>query len=169
MILAIVFTISMIACNNYDSTSRNIRQDDVTESLIKVNKHMVKIEEEDINDFIGRYNYKMSSTGTGLRYQIDSVGYGRNVRFGDIVRIRYKVRLLTGDVIYDSDSTGPKEFVVGKGGVESGLEEGILLLRNGDRAKFVLPSHLAFGLLGDNDKVPPKASIVYDLQVVDLQ
>jgi FKBP-type peptidyl-prolyl cis-trans isomerase len=79
------------------------------------------------------------------------------------------VRLIDGSEIYSSDQSGNKEFVIGRGGVESGLEEGILLMRQGDRAKFIIPSHLGFGLLGDQDKVPPKSTLIYDLELLELK
>jgi FKBP-type peptidyl-prolyl cis-trans isomerase len=53
--------------------------------------------------------------------------------------------------------------------VESGLEEGILLLREGDKAKFILPPHLAHGLLGDDNKIPARSIIVYDLELLSLE
>ncbi|HOI87851.1 MAG TPA: FKBP-type peptidyl-prolyl cis-trans isomerase, partial [Lentimicrobium sp.] len=73
-----------------------------------------------------------------------------------------------GDEIYNSDKDGLKEFLIGRGGVESGLEEGILLLRVGDKAKFIIPSHLGFGLLGDQNLVPPKSTLIYDLELISL-
>ena len=57
-------------------------------------------------------------------------------------------------------------FTVGKGEVISGLEEGILLLHIGDKAKFIIPSHLAYGLLGDDNEIPTKATLIYDIEVV---
>jgi FKBP-type peptidyl-prolyl cis-trans isomerase FkpA len=77
--------------------------------------------------------------------------------------------LLNGDLAYSSGQTGPKEFEIGHGGVESGLEEGILLLHVGDHAKFIVPSHLAFGLLGDQNKIPQRATLVYDIELVKLK
>jgi FKBP-type peptidyl-prolyl cis-trans isomerase FkpA len=127
------------------------------EPLLKANKYLLRQEEEDINDFVRRYQWNMEISGTGLRYMIDSIRFRckGSIR-SSLVSLSYKVKLLTGEIIYDSEISGLKEFVAGRGGVESGLEEGIKLLRKGDRAKFVLPSHLAFGLLGDSERIPPR-------------
>jgi FKBP-type peptidyl-prolyl cis-trans isomerase len=52
--------------------------------------------------------------------------------------------------------------------VERGLDEAMQLLKVGDRAKLILPSHLAFGLVGDDNCVPRKAILIYDVQIIDF-
>ena len=138
------------------------------ESLLEVNKNLVKTEEQKIEDFIQRYRWNMEETGSGLRYWIYHHGNGAKAEKGKTAEIRFTVSLLDGEVCYSSDEEGPKRFTIGKGGVESGLEEGILLLKEGDRAKFIIPSHLAFGLLGDMKKIPAKAVLVYDVELVKI-
>ena len=53
--------------------------------------------------------------------------------------------------------------------MEPGLEEGILFMCEGDRAKFILPSHRAFGLTDDQDKIPPKATLIYDVKLIKIK
>lgn len=137
-------------------------------SLLEANKVAVKAENEHIEDFLKRRNWTMNETGSGLRYAIYEKGNGEKAAIGKTAVLEYNCRLITGDVIYSSDKDGLKQFKIGQGGVESGLEEGILLLRVGDRAKFVIPSHLGFGLLGDQNKVPPKSTLIYDLKLISL-
>ncbi|MFC2176479.1 FKBP-type peptidyl-prolyl cis-trans isomerase [Bacteroidota bacterium] len=133
-----------------------------------VNKDLVESETEDVEHYIKRHGWNMISTGTGLRYQIYKEGTGRKVEEGKAVRFNYETSLLTGKTCYTSKKYGPKEFLVGKGGVESGLEEAVLYLREGDRAKIILPSHLAFGLLGDEDCIPKRATVVYDIEITTV-
>jgi FKBP-type peptidyl-prolyl cis-trans isomerase len=59
-------------------------------------------------------------------------------------------------------------FEVGKGGIENGLEEAILQLHLGDQAVIILPSHLAFGLLGDQKKIPQRATVIYEIDFIKL-
>lgn len=139
------------------------------EPLINANKQAVKLENEQIERFIHRYRWEMHETGTGLRYMVYHRGSGDAAVAGRMAVLKYSVRLLDGKEIYSSGRNGLKEFVIGRGGVESGLEEGILLLRVGDRAKFIIPSHLGFGLLGDQNKVPPKSTLIYDIELVALK
>ncbi len=137
--------------------------------LIEANKHIVKTEDQHIADFVNRYGWQMNETGTGLRYQIHRPGNGMKAQQGMIAVLDYRVRLITGDVVYSSDETGYMEFVIGRGGVEAGLEEAILLMRKGDRGRFILPSYLAHGLLGDLDRIPSKATLIYEITLIDLK
>ena len=50
--------------------------------------------------------------------------------------------------------------------IESGLHEGISYMKEGDRAKIIIPSYLAHGLIGDLDKMPPLATIIYDIRLI---
>ncbi len=169
-ILTILFLSSVIqySCKETKTTEKQVNSAEYQESLMKVNKKMVKSEDEQIEDYIARYGWKMNKTGTGLRYMVYKNGSGQKAEIGKIARINFSVSLLNGDICYTSDSKGPKEFLIGQGGVESGLEEGILFLKKGDRVKIILPSHLAFGLVGDTDKIPAKAALVYDIELLEL-
>jgi FKBP-type peptidyl-prolyl cis-trans isomerase FkpA len=153
------------SCTNLINEEKQQQQQSAppTESLFDANKAAVKTEDQHIRDYLNRYRWDVTETGTGLRYLIYKNGSGKKAVTGSKVTCQYTVSLLNGTTIYSSDESGPLEFTVGRGGVESGLEEGILLLREGDHAKFVLPSHLAHGLTGDQDKIPPKTTIIYDI------
>ncbi len=167
LILAILL---MAACKESPrpaTATSHIRLDN--ETLIDYNRSVVRTEEQEIANFLTRYGWDMKQTSTGLRYLIYRNGIGRKSSTGMMVRFRYTVKLLNGTIIYSSDSLGEKTFILGHGGVETGLEEGMLLLREGDRAKFIIPSYLAFGLLGDQDKVPPAASLVYDVDIIEFK
>jgi FKBP-type peptidyl-prolyl cis-trans isomerase len=148
---------------------KNIDPKKFEEPLVKANKQAVRTEDDQIKKFIKRYKWDMKETGSGLRYAIYKHGEGERAETGRIAVLKYNVKLITGETIYSSETSGNKEFMIGKGGVESGLEEGILLLRVGDRAKFIIPSHLGFGLLGDQDRVPPKSTLIYDVELLTLK
>ena len=60
----------------------------------------------------------------------------------------YEVITIDGTVCYSSDQTGPKTIVIGKGGAEVGVTEGLRLLNKGDVASLILPPHLAHDLIG---------------------
>jgi len=169
--IAVILSSALIlfSCNGGGKQQESINTEEYEEPLIYANKQAVQFENEQIEKFISRYHWQMKETGSGLRYSIYFKGSGQVAQPGKLAVMKYNVRLLDGKEIYSSEKNGLKEFIIGRGGVESGLEEGILLLRVGDRAKFIIPSHLGFGLLGDQDKVPPKSTLIYDLELVAIK
>lgn len=134
--------------------------------LEMANRGLLKKDKERIDAYLERRNWTMKTTGTGLRYMVYEKGEGKKVNPGDIVEIDYVIELLDGSLCYSSDSLGTKQFKVGQGGVEAGLEEGILLLNVGDKARFILLPFMAHSLLGDFDKIPPRSIIMYELEVL---
>lgn len=174
ILLTIVLVCTFIFVNCSDKIDENqqvtvVDRTQQKESLEKANRYMLLQEKENINDYIARHNMEVVRTGTGLCYCIIKQGVGNKIKQGDIVSMEYEVRFLTGDLVYSSKDDGQKVFVVGRGGVESGLEEAMLHLHKGDLAEIIIPSHLAYGLLGDGNKIPPKTAIVYKVKIIDNQ
>ena len=166
MVIALVF---LASCGGAEEPLPPMPPEQYKESLVKANRHLVSTEAEDIEAYISRYGLELKATGSGLRYQIYEYGTGVKAEAGKVARIQYTLSLLNGKECYTSKNLGPMEFLIGRGGVESGLEEAILLMREGDRGRFVLPSHLARGLLGDDDCIPAKATLIYDLKLLSPQ
>ena len=137
--------------------------------MAEVNKILVERDRQRIMGWLNRNNQEMTETKTGLWYRIDRQGDGPPAETGKTAVINYKVSLLDGKVCYDSKTAGPKKFRIGQGGVESGLEEGILMLRQGSEATFIMPPHLAYGLPGDGDKIPARAIILYQVEVIAIE
>ena len=152
---------------NKESSEKKIKP--TREELIHVNQLLVKKDSSKIAGYVRRKGWDMKETQTGLWYMIYHKGNGASPRKGQLAIIRYKVSLLNGTECYSSAEDGPKQFKIGQGGVESGLEEGILLLHVGDKARFIMPPHLAYGLIGDEKKIPARATIVYDVEVIDFR
>lgn len=167
-VFVIMAIIMLLSCENNSQTqqsSQSVNAKQRKESVEKANRYIVIQENEAINDYIERHQMDVVKTGTGLRYRIVKQGDTELIKRGDVVSMEYEVRLLTGDLLYSSKEDGKKTFLVGKGGVESGLEEAVLHLHKGDVADIIIPSHLAFGLLGDGDKVPPRAALIYKIKI----
>ncbi|PKP36524.1 MAG: peptidylprolyl isomerase [Bacteroidetes bacterium HGW-Bacteroidetes-15] len=170
-VIIIVFVLFICACgnNNNDDNNKEINPLDYKKDLENVNKKLNKSEKEDIQAYISRYAWNMNTTGTGLKYLIYYKGNGKKVKKNNIVLIKFTVNLLNSIVCYSSETDGNKEFILGKSTEISGLEEGLLLMKEGDKAKLIVPSHLAYGLLGDNDKIPMRATLVYDVEVLKVR
>ena len=129
---------------------------------------MTKEESRMIDRYIERHKWDMKKTGTGLRYMIYEEGTGMKAKTGMEATVNYEIKLMDGTLCYSSDEQGPRKFLIGRDHVESGIHEGITLMKVGDKAKFVLPSYLAHGLSGDNNKIPPRSSLIVDMHLLRL-
>lgn len=75
---------------------------------------------------------------------------------------------LTDETVFDSSykRNEPIEFNVGIGQVIAGWDEGIMLLRKGEKAKFVIPSNLGYGEAGAGGVIPPNATLVFEVELL---
>lgn len=135
-----------------------------------LNRGFVAEEEAEIEAFLERHqDWKMTKTGTGLRYFIYKDSIGEPAQAGMIAQVNYSISLLDGTQCYSSDSLGTRSFKIDKADLESGLHQGVKFLSVGDRAKFIIPSPIALGLTGDNDKIPPLQAVIYDIELIGLE
>lgn len=132
------------------------------------NRRMAQREERDIQEWIGRQGIPMVATGTGLRYKLVRDVPGDTARPGQMAVLNYAVFLLNGDTCYTSAPGKPGSFRIEHADVESGLQEGVQHLSVGDSAVLVIPSALAFGLIGDRDKIPMRSTVIYHIGLVAL-
>jgi len=110
------------------------------------------------------------TTKSGLRYKIVEEGNGKKATKGSLVSVHYKGQLMNGQVFDSSyQRNQPIDFTVGVGQVISGWDEGILLLKVGDKARFVIPSELAYGSRGAGGVIPPNATLLFDVELVDVK
>jgi len=140
------------------------------EKSTKFNKELAIEEEINIKLFLEhKRTWQMTKTGSGLQYFIYKNGTGeRTATEGDIAQVEMKISLLDGKECYATKSDEYEEFVIDKSDIETGIQEGIKKLRVGDQAKLIIPSHLAHGLIGDMDKIPPLSTIVVDIKLIGL-
>lgn len=165
----LIFIIIFFSCSRENESDKKTKIRHSAKSLEEVNKLLVDKDAEQIKSFVERRGWNMKVSESGLWYMIYEEGTGKRIEKGDAITFNYKVWLLNGSLCYSSDESGAKSFVVGKGGVETGLEEGVLLLKQGSKARFILPPHLAFGLIGDENRIPARASIIYDFEILKIE
>jgi FKBP-type peptidyl-prolyl cis-trans isomerase len=146
-----------------------ISKSEMKNSMETANRYLLNEEEEDIANYIRRHGLEMTTTGTGLRYQILKQGSEKRIEKGEKVTLEYELGSIAGDLFYSSEKDGVKSFVVGEGGVETGLDEAMAYLHWGDLVKLIIPSHLAYGLHGDDNRIPEYATLVYTIKVIDNQ
>ncbi|GAA6765315.1 peptidylprolyl isomerase [Flavobacterium johnsoniae] len=109
-------------------------------------------------------------TESGLRYKMIQKGEGKKAEAGKTVSVHYEGSLENGKVF---DSSYPRkkpiEFKLGIGQVIEGWDEGIALLQVGDKARFVIPSDLAYGPSGAGGVIPPHATLIFDVELMDVK
>jgi len=109
-------------------------------------------------------------TPSGLRYKILQEGTGKKATKGSMVSVHYKGQLLDGQVFDSSyQRKQPIDFTIGVGQVIPGWDEGIQLLKVGDKARMVIPSELAYGSRGAGGVIPPDATLIFDVELMNVK
>ena len=110
-----------------------------------------------------------SKTSSGLLYKFEKENNLGKPVSGNKVMVHYKGMLLDGTVFDSSYKRNqPIEFTLGIGQVIKGWDEGISLLGLGDKATFIIPSELAYGQSGAGGVIPPNATLVFDVELVEF-
>ena len=154
----------------------------IAERNVAVDK--VKAAETDAaNKYIAEHKLVLKTTATGLKYIITKPSLKVKVRKGDTVLVNYAGRTLS-DKLFDSSIESvakqgglqqpgrnyePIQVIVGTGGVIAGWDEGLLLLNEGSKATFVIPSALGYGSQGAGDDIKPYNTLVFDLEIVKIK
>ncbi len=111
-----------------------------------------------------------NETDSGLRYKMIQKGGGAKAQKGNTVSVHYEGSLLNGQVFDSSYKRNqPIDFQLGVGQVIPGWDEGIGLLEVGDKARFVIPSNLAYGTSGAGGVIPPNATLLFDVELMDVK
>jgi FKBP-type peptidyl-prolyl cis-trans isomerase FkpA len=156
----------LLSCNNGNERSVITRKPGMNE-MAELNQLLVQKDRERIQNYIERKNLQMTESPSGLWYCIRKVGSGEFFKDNDKIQMDFECSLLDGTQCYSSKSAGPKEIILGRSELEAGLNEGLRLLKPGGEASFILPPFLAFGLLGDNNKIPSRAVVIYEIRVIN--
>ena len=168
--LIFMLLLAFVSCGEKpQKQAETLSKSEMKSSMEKANRYLLNEEETDIENYIKRHGLAMTSTGTGLRYQILKQGSEQKIGKGERVTLEYELHSIAGDLIYSSEKEGVKTFVVGEGVVESGLDEAMTYLHRGDVAKLIIPFHLGFGLHGDDNRIPEYATLVYTIKIIDNQ
>ena len=139
-------------------------------------------ETADMNSYIASHKLVLKTTATGLKYAITKPSTKPKPLKGDTLMVNYIGRTLD-DKVFDSSieavakSAGlqqpgrtyePIQVIVGAGGIIPGWDEGLLLVNEGAKAMFVIPSGLAYGAQGQGD-IKPYNTLVFDIELVKVK
>jgi len=164
-ILIVFLVASLVSCREKQGNTVSSPKPGKNE-MADLNKYLVQKDRERIKNYIERKNLIMKESPTGLWYQIIKEGEGKTFSNNDKIVMDYECSLLDGSKCYSSKDLGPKEVVLGRSEMEPGLNEGFRLLKPGAEAIFIIPPFLAYGLIGDRKMIPPRAVIVYNVNIL---
>ncbi len=130
----------------------------------------IEAEKQKQRDLLDEVAAGYDETPSGLRYKILQKGDGKQATKGAMVSVHYKGQLLDG-TIFDSSykRKQPIDFAIGVGQVIAGWDEGIQLLKVGDKARLVIPSNLAYGERGAGGVIPPNATLIFDVELMNVK
>lgn len=125
-------------------------------------------EMEILQKFLINSNINVKPTESGLYYLEQIKGNGPKAEKGKTVTVHYTVKYIDGELIESSIEGQPISFVLGKGQVIPGWEEGITYMHQGGKAMLIVPSHLAYGDRG-NEKIRPFATLVFEVELINVK
>jgi len=111
-----------------------------------------------------------TTTESGLAYFMIKEGKGVQASAGKTVSVHYTGKLADGTKFDSSyDRNAPIEFPLGQGKVIPGWDEGIALLKEGGKATFIIPPHLAYGERGAGGVIPPNATLIFEVELIEIK
>ena len=140
------------------------------EDFNKSKDERIKKEKEKELKMLNDLSRGFSKTSSGLLYKFEKENKSEKPTSGNKVKVHYKGMLLDGTVFDSSyQRNQPIEFTLGVGQVIKGWDEGISLLGIGDKASFIIPSDLAYGESGAGGVIPPNATLVFDVELIEAE
>lgn len=171
-LLCTLMIFSVISCANRskeEDQGVNLHPDTLKDHFDYAHYALGEREEKVIDQYVIRHEWRMVKTPTGLRYVVYLEGKGRNARKGDLVTFNYELKLINGIVVSSSEEDGKQQVMIGHDDMVSGLHEALQYMNEGTKAKIIVPSYLAYGLTGDQDRIPKGATLIYDIEIVDIK
>lgn len=163
----LILILALVSCTTAQTEgSKDQVPKSAEEVMIERNREQLRLERENIEKFIKQNDFVMQRTGSGLYYMdvkqapLPAIA----IKEGDDIEYAYRISLLDGSPIRNSEDDGTRQIIVGKDQVEIGLHEAFLMMAVGQRTLFIFPSHLAHGFAGNTDNVPPGSTLIYELE-----
>ncbi len=168
----LILAAAVVSCECSGGRNQTAPQstEESADDRIEASRDFLKKERESIEAYIKDRELEVERTGTGLYYRVLSdSAIDLQVETEDLVEYEYDISLMNGAKLYSSATDGRAELKIDKQDAVIGLHESLKKLGLGDKGLFILPSHLAYGVAGDQDRVPPLTPLVYELKVVNIK
>jgi FKBP-type peptidyl-prolyl cis-trans isomerase FkpA len=172
--------------SNLNFTLKIERIQSLNDAIAERNAAIEKVKSAEVtsaNKYIADHKLVVKTTATGLKYVVTKPSLKHKPLKGDTLLVNYTGRTLD-DKVFDSSIESvakgaglqqsgrtyePIQVIVGTGGVIPGWDEGLLLLNEGSKATFVIPSGLAYGAEAQGDDIKPYSTLVFDVELVKIR
>jgi FKBP-type peptidyl-prolyl cis-trans isomerase len=161
--------ILLLGCDTPVQVQEESDGNQLGEQFIRANQYMQQRHQDHIAAFIERVGWQADVTPSGLWIVLEKPGNGKGIGDNMQVTYAYKSTLLNGKFCYEAGIENPRRITIGKGGVESGVEQGLQKLSEGAEAVFLIPPHLGHGNFGDREKIPGNSVLIYRVQVLKVE
>ena len=168
--LVFIFILLFTGCRNEKPhlPVNKLPKDYTTENLLEMNRVLAEKETKEMEAFVEQSDIYFTQSPLAFWYNIEYQGSGRPIKKGDRVRVTYNLSLLDGTICYTPQNKGDKIITIGKFDIIRGLDESLLLLNEGGRGMFIIPSDLAFAMIGDQDCIGAKKTIIYEIKTLEI-
>lgn len=122
-----------------------------------------------IEKFVKEHNVNVAPSESGVYFLEIEKGTGAMPDNGDIVAIHYNLYNIEDKLIESSFDSDPMVFVYGHGEMVPGIEEALGQMRVGGKATIIVPSAMGFGEVAIDKELPANSTVIFDLQLVDVQ
>ena len=161
---------------HYDVTMMEIK----TKEQLMAEQAAFQAKEKEIGDIVtaritdynaGKLNGQIQTTESGLKYIVHEQGGGAKAQAGNRVAVSYYGSLATDGQNFDNSYKRgePIEFILGRGSVIPGWDEGLALLNQGGKATFFIPAELGYGAQGSPPVIPANAELVFYVELEDVR
>lgn len=168
-VLTSIAVVVLAACGGQDTPEEAAEQDTPVETGSTTAPASAPIATEYAPDLNVNLD-EMERTASGLYLRDLSAGEGEPAAEGDTVVVHYTGWLPDGTQFDSSRGRGePFSFVLGEGRVIRGWEEGVVGLREGGLRRLVIPPDLGYGPIGAGDVIPPDATLVFEVELLEVR
>lgn len=108
------------------------------------------------------------TTASGLQYKVLKEGTGKSPKATDNVKCHYE-GFLTDGTLFDSSIQRGEPATFPLGGVIKGWTEGLQLMKEGGKTRFFIPYNLAYGEAGAAGSIPPYATLIFDVELIEVK
>jgi peptidylprolyl isomerase len=168
LILTALMLIAFIGCN--DATEEGTVEETPSEKPAATDSAAQQPQLQKLSAELPQISGDTITTETGLKYIDMKVGDGASPATGQTCVMHYTGWLTDGKKFDSSRDRGqPFPFPIGQGRVIKGWDEGVASMKVGGQRLLIIPAELGYGMRGSPPVIPPKATLVFDVELLELK